>query len=534
MRILDCTLRDGGYYNNWDFDEATVMNYLAAMEEIQVDVVEIGFRFASRNGFLGPYAYVSDRQIKRIGADKYSFDIAIMIEEADLTRDSALTPREFIRNYFKEASSTPVSIVRIATHFSKLPNVYDAVEELNHLGYKVAVNIMQISRYPEREIVGELTKLRDNCSPSIIYFADSLGDMTPDQVTECCRIFTSVWSADLGFHGHDNRGLGLQNSRAAINGGCSIIDCTVTGMGRGAGNTKTEDVLFELREKKEADYPTFLSLVLDTFDPMKRKYGWGASILYSIAAKNTVHPMYVQSLLREVNDLTYSEIAGQLFKLGERDASSYDLRRLHVPSLEKSEDSANKYKVSDVLHSDTVLLVGPGEALLRHLSAMQHFTRASDFPVIACSLKLDLTALEFTHLICCSPRVNQSVLEDVATYPLGTMISPADLTSSFTESRAPQFVRFGCEFEENEIYVDDNCCRLGLVNSLLYAIAACAAAGVTKFKLAGFDGYGKDDPRTIKISYWMEKLERALGIEIVTLLPSAYQIKSESVYASYN
>ena len=150
-----------------------------------------------------------------------------------------------------------------------------------------------------------------------VYFADSFGSMDP----VACQIFEwlgSGYSGQIGFHGHDNKGLALANSLALVGKGISLIDSTICGMGRGAGNTKTEFLLGELESlmpdsKIQSEWVEHLS-ASEGFQQLVEKYRWGASLPYYKAANHGIHPSYVQALV-ESDNFSMSEIITALDEL---------------------------------------------------------------------------------------------------------------------------------------------------------------------------------------------------------------------------
>ena len=178
-----------------------------------------------------------------------------------------------------------------------------AVKKLSALGYEVIVNLMQISRIPIKDVKSLLVRLRGIDEIKALYFADSLGSMGTSDVVELCEIFKSSWSRSFGFHAHNNCGQAVENSIAAMANGCGYIDCTVTGMGRGAGNTLTESFLLRSGRCQLGDLQSLTEVVLDYFVPLRAKFGWGESLTYQIAARGQVHPTYVQTLETRRSDL---------------------------------------------------------------------------------------------------------------------------------------------------------------------------------------------------------------------------------------
>ena len=131
-RILDCTLRDGGYYVDWDFDEEIVHKYLAAVGTARVDIVEIGFRFFQKNKFLGAFAYSSDEYLKTLPLPD-GVKIAVMVNAAELICYPQ-GPENAVRSLFNAKGAYPVDIVRIACHPKDVTACRDIAKSLDGLG----------------------------------------------------------------------------------------------------------------------------------------------------------------------------------------------------------------------------------------------------------------------------------------------------------------------------------------------------------------------------------------------------------------
>ena len=249
VSLLDCTFRDGGYYNAWDFDPKLIKTYLKAMDDLPVDIVEIGFRSmpGGSGKFKGGCAYCTDDQIRSLEVPG-SLRLAVMVNGADLIRYSTGVTRA-VDYLFRPAQDSPVEIVRIAAHVNSVEEILPAITRLHELGYKTTLQLMQIAGLSFDKIV----KLAEACSSyplDVVYFADSFGSMVQDDVTKTVEALRTNWSGELGFHGHNNMEWALANSLRAIEEGVTWIDSTVMGMGRGPGNCKTEYLAIEMESRE--------------------------------------------------------------------------------------------------------------------------------------------------------------------------------------------------------------------------------------------------------------------------------------------
>ena len=142
LKILDCTLRDGGYYNNWHFNTGLVQNYLRAMESCSVDTVEIGFRFLDVKENIGPFG-TSDEEFLRTLNLPDSLDYAVMINGKEYLSSDENEIKKKIRDNFLPSRESRISLVRVAINFNNALDSEPILEELKNLGYKIGLNLMQ-------------------------------------------------------------------------------------------------------------------------------------------------------------------------------------------------------------------------------------------------------------------------------------------------------------------------------------------------------------------------------------------------------
>ena len=191
LKVLDCTLRDGGYYNNWNFSIHLINKYLKVMSDIKVDYVEIGFRSLERKEFRGPCAYTTDQFLNNLKIPK-TLKVCVMINGAELIKANTLKKnRLLISSLFKKAKFSKVKLVRIASHYSELSKVLPVASKIKSLGYKVAINLMQISDRTENEIK-QFCDLAKKYNMDAVYFADSTGSLNRYQTLEIVKNFKKI------------------------------------------------------------------------------------------------------------------------------------------------------------------------------------------------------------------------------------------------------------------------------------------------------------------------------------------------------
>jgi len=317
LTVLDCTFRDGGYYTNWQFDEDLVRDYVEVIDEIAVDVVELGYVRLGEDprGSFRDLPAALDTHLGEGSRTRF----AVMVDANSFVKRS---PQGVVHELkaIVSASSLPITVIRVAVNYSKLAGALDTIRALVDADFEVCVNLMQIDVADRAEEQACLDALASLEHVDAVYLADSLGSMRPERVTELFRRFATHTRHPLGFHAHDNQGLALANSLAAIEAGASWVDATMAGMGRGAGNAKTEQLLGLLRGR-EPD-TELLAFVARYFYPLLSQHGWGASVYYAIAGREYIHPTYVQKL--EESPVGVGDKLEVLSFLGRAGATSFD------------------------------------------------------------------------------------------------------------------------------------------------------------------------------------------------------------------
>jgi 4-hydroxy 2-oxovalerate aldolase len=300
VSILDCTLRDGGYYNEWQFSDVFVANYLQVMARTDVTILEIGYRHP---GEMNAEAY--EHYISSVAGNSEldSITLAVMVD-AKKFLGCGKVPETLVDALFLPAQQSRISMVRVAIHYKQLDSIKDLVDVFSALGYRVAVNLMQVDMATQEELINQVDAINQMSNIEVLYIADSLGSMNPERVANLFHLFRETCSIPLGFHAHDNKGLALLNTQAAIYEGAEFIDTTLMGMGRGAGNARTEQALPMLLPAPNG-LKELQRFLVDYLIPLHRKYHWGDDVTYHFAADNAMHPLYVQEVKQRVtNDMS--------------------------------------------------------------------------------------------------------------------------------------------------------------------------------------------------------------------------------------
>lgn len=532
IKVLDCTFRDGGYYNNWDFDLGIVQKYLTAMSSSGVDVVEIGFRMRPANTFFGAFAYSTDDYLSNLNIPE-TLTLAVMVNAAELLSETGGGACA-VDALFAPAVSSPVSMVRIALRAHDIAVSKPIVLRLKALGYKVAVNLMQVDALGDVELVRAADEIASWEAVDILYFADSLGNLEPESTRRIVNTFTAVWHGDLGFHAHDNKGLALVNCLVAADSGTTWLDGTVLGMGRGAGNVRTESLLIELEQRKFGSYnvQALYQLVLDDFAILRKRYDWGANLFYHLAAVEGIHPTYVQELLGS-DRYSPDERLSAIKYLSGIEARAYHTDTLGLAIRGSDAGDAGTWPASAWAQGRTVFIIGSGPSTARHMRAIEQYIRRHQ-PVVLC---LNVNRVVPGELVNAYVACHESRIL-IESHHYGSLGRPVILPlARIPEGVQPFLVGvevfdYGLQLAaDHRVAVGATGCVLPSPLAVAYAIAVAMASGATRILMAGFDGYISGDPRQeemIEVLEQYQHMDKAIPIAAVT--PTTYPILQRSIY----
>ncbi len=535
MKILDCTLRDGGYYNKWNFDNHVVEAYLNAVSLANIDYVELGLRNFPKSSFLGAYAYTTESHINSLNLPEGPI-YGVMVD-AKTILTSELGVEDAIDALFIPASQSKIGLVRIAAHFAEVEQSGPIVKKLKQLGYTVGYNLMQAGG-KSAEVITEKAKTAASWNAvDVLYFADSLGNMDSVEVERIVSAIKKEWEGPLGIHTHNNMGKGLDNSLTAQSAGVAWLDTTVTGMGRGAGNTQTENLLavFDKKESKYNSKPVY-DLVIKYFEGMQKEYGWGSNLLYFLGAQNNVHPTYIQNLIADTH-YGPEEVVGAidyLSKLKGTESYSGDVLHaaLNINSQAKKVSGSTDFlnKVSD----QEVLIVSGAPSVTKYLEPIKQYIVQRKPIVIAVNMVDSLTE-EYVDYFCVSH--NTKFLSESSKYSAinKPVILPKHRFSDEELKMLPlNYIDYGISIEKGLYTVGEGYCTLPFDLTIAYAVSAAVNGGASKISLVGVDGYTSTDPRQLEMIKLLEAMDETLKEKQVSALtPTSYPLNQGSIYAPF-
>ena len=290
--LLDCTLRDGGYYTNWNFNPQMVKDLIQALDLSKVDVIELGYKSPIKGG---KYRKCNDRFIWDMLGYKLPVHskLAFMIDAKDFIKNGEIE-YSLIDDVIHDSENSPFQICRLAIKHSEIEFAYSIGSYIKKKGYDLVVNLMGISLLNDDQIndFGVFAALR----PLALYFADSYGNLTPTRTKELVGMFKE-FNVEVGVHTHDNLGLAFANCLSAMEEGATWIDGTLLGMCRGVGNVKTEQlVTYDEYTTQNYSSAPLHSVIDNWMIPLKNTHKWGFTHNYMVSGLQHIHPLYPQTL----------------------------------------------------------------------------------------------------------------------------------------------------------------------------------------------------------------------------------------------
>lgn len=231
IKVLDCTLRDGGLVNNFRFTDEFVKALYQVNVQAGVDYMEFGYK-ASKDIFkvedFGKWKFCDEEAIREIvGNNETDLKIAVMTDVGRTDYKKDIIDRK----------DSVIDLVRTATYIHQIPSAIEMIEDAKNKGYETSANLMAVSKVNDKDLENGLELLANSCV-DVIYLVDSFGAFYPEQIRRLADIYLNIAAKTgkkIGIHAHNNQNLAFANTIEGLIAGISYLDATVCGMGRGAG-----------------------------------------------------------------------------------------------------------------------------------------------------------------------------------------------------------------------------------------------------------------------------------------------------------
>ncbi|MHB9027197.1 MAG: aldolase catalytic domain-containing protein [Candidatus Latescibacterota bacterium] len=288
LKVLDCTIRDGGLINDHQFDNDLVKAVYEACVEAGLDYMEIGYRNSKRlfpKSKYGLFRHSDEEAIRKVigehDAKATGLKLAVMADAGKSDWKTDILPKD----------QSLVDMIRVACYVTQIPEAVEMIYDAHEKGYETTCNLMAISTVQHTEIDQALEVLATT-PVDVIVVVDSFGAFYREQLS----IFVNKYldavkdtGKQVGIHAHNNQQLAFANTIEAIILGANRIDATMAGLGRGAGNCPMELLLGFLRNPKFKGRPIW-QLIQDHFVKLQQNMEWGPLAPYIITGQHNRHP----------------------------------------------------------------------------------------------------------------------------------------------------------------------------------------------------------------------------------------------------
>lgn len=483
--ILDCTLRDGGYINNWNFCSDNILFIRDKIDKAQIDYKELGYYTKKRK--TSPDSTLYD-DIELLDKQLTTSNNIIMINYGEVD----------IEDVPNKKNINNISAIRLAFHKKDSSKAIDYCKKLQEKGWDVFVQPMVTMSYNDDELRNLIVCINE-INPKAVYIVDSFGTMQSNDIINKFTILNDYLNNDIavGFHSHNNMQLSYSNVMTLLSMDIDrdiYIDSSVYGMGRGAGNLNTELIVnyLNLKDNKYNSEP-LLEIIDECLKEEKEKNPWGYCIEYYLSAKYNCHPNYAR-FLADIHTLNIYDINKILSSIPDNKKNRYSedyIRELYIAYLNHNIDDRSSYrKLHKLLKNKKILLLGGGNSLIENQEEIKKAIN-DDTVVISLNSMNDIYDIDiiFTsnkrrfHEIQ-KKNVNQKIM---CTSNIMNNDSKEILVFDYLSNLAK-------EYEPND-------------NVLLIFLNILKKAGLKEVYLCGFDGfsYGKSNYYMDELSYEINK-----------------------------
>lgn len=494
IQVLDCTLRDGGYINDWRFGRKTIVSILDKLEQANIDIIECGFltRMVKEKD-CSLFNSVSDLESVLPKRERSSMYVAmIAIGEKEL-HPSELAPYD----------GKSIQGIRLTFHKKEIQQAMEWAKIIMKKGYQVFMQPVGTVFYSDIELLQLVEKI-NALRPYAFYIVDTLGSMYRNEVSH--RFYLIDENMDpqirLGFHGHNNMQLAFSN--AQVLGKIQtkrtlILDSSVYGMGRGAGNLPTELITQYINKKIQSRYD--VTMVMDIYDEyiaaIRKEYEWGYTMPYHIAASHVCHPSYAAYLINK-QTLTMKDIEKIIQSIPDEYKVLYDrelIEQLYVQfQSKKIDDSAAVQEITGLIQGRKLLILAPGKTLVSHRQEIKDFIEREHPYVISINF-VDIGYPLDACFVSNHKRIDA----------LSREIRSAEGIRLLLTSNIPRLNREGCLYVDYDRYTNPD--PVVSDNAGLMLLKLLQASGAREMFLAGFDGFQEQE------NYYSEELYLPVDID---------------------
>lgn len=473
--LLDCTLRDGGYINNFRFGFSSICTIIERLSSAALDIIECGFLKSQAND-KETSLYGSIEAIKEVINEKKKDSMYVAMIQFGAIKASEISPYD----------GSSIDGIRITFHEHEIDGAFVLAQDLMKKGYQIFMQPVGTATYKDSALLALIERV-NQLSPFAFYLVDTLGTMYQKDLLRMFHLIDHNLNPQifLGFHSHNNLQLSFANALELISLHTErqlIIDSSVLGLGRGAGNLCTELITRYINETFGLRYDILplLEIIDEQIEPLKVKYRWGYDTAYYLASVTGCHPNYASYLLNK-HTLRIPDINAILKELPPDKKSLFDknlISRCYYNYMEHQIlDDQVLAELRDFIGNRRVLLLAPGKSIKRYKNAISSFIE-KEHPFI---ISIQFYPSDFpADLIFCS---NLKRFHSIKEYMDSTHKQiPLLVTSNITDKNTPDctVVNYASYLNEETSVAD---------NAGLMCLNLLKSMDMIDIVIAGYDGF---------------------------------------------
>ncbi len=463
IKVLDCTLRDGGYVNNWAFGNNNISSIISNLGKANIDIIECGFLTNKQSNEQSLFNDVNFNIIK------HNSQHVVMINCG-----------EYDCNNLPSASTSLIDGIRVAFHKKDLDKALNDCDIIQSKGFKVFVQPMVSVSYTDIEFIELINKV-NKLNPYAFYIVDSFGVMKKNDLMRFYYLIDNNLNENIhvGYHAHNNLQLAYSNAQAFVSihtNRTLICDSSVYGMGRGAGNLNTELFIEYLNEQFNTSYKNefVIKIIDEILNDIYKATPWGYSLAYYLSAVNRCHPNYATHL-SDKSTLNADDISKIMSNISDNKKNNYDSSYIENLYVEYQSQRLSNHKGSldklIPLIKKPVLLLFPGSSIEHEYSIISNLEKYTVIAINFYSNKIK------TDLIFVSNKRRFNELQKQE-------IHVPVITTSNINSNYEYDVPYNILLNSNEKVKD---------NAGLMCIKLMINLQINEIFVAGFDGYSSID-----------------------------------------
>lgn len=469
--ILDCTLRDGGYVNSWEFGEENILKVSKYLSDANIDIIELGF-LKQDIIYNSDYSLFPDFKTASVFASNNIKSKFVLM----------LNFGEYCIENIPNQKDTNIFGIRVVFHKKESIEAVKFSEKLIEKGFEVFIQPMVTQNYTENEFKDLIDKV-NLINPYALYIVDSFGSIEAKHIEIFMNIIDKNLNEDIniGFHPHNNLQLAYSNStyfNSFPTKQKKIIDASLYGMGRGAGNLTTElfsHYLNEQNKNNEYVISELLKCMDEVLGKIRFQFDWGYSIPFYISAKNICHPNYA-SFFSNKNTLSYEQLDKLISSIEKNDRMSFSEKFAEEKYLEFQNHEVNDVQVradlKKIFKDKKILVIGPGQSIKKYKDKINQFIKFMNPIIISLNYRHDLS-----NFIFISNQKRYVQFNEEFPYCNQKIIA----TSNIPFLNAPNFIVNYKSLVNSYCNVSDN--------SLLLLLRLLLDIQVNDVFIAGIDGY---------------------------------------------